>query len=60
MKLNSEVFFEIYDMQIAPTLLYESEIRGYQTFDVLEKVPLFACKIFLVVSVDFQYVYFPK
>lgn len=47
-------------MQIAPTLLYESEIRGYQTYDVLEKVPLFACKIFLVVLVDFQYVYFPK
>lgn len=47
-------------MQIAPTLLYESEIRGNQTFDVLEKVSLFACKIFLVVLVDFQYVYFPK
>lgn len=44
---SPDIFFKLFDTQVVPTLLYGAEIWGYQEYDRLERVHLFACKRFL-------------
>ena len=44
---SPDVFFKLVDTPVLPTLLYAAEIWGYQKYDQLERVHLFACKLFL-------------
>ena len=46
------VFFQMYDAEILPILMYGSELWGFQQFVVKEKAYMFACKRFLNVSVQ--------
>lgn len=48
--LDSSVFFQLFDAQIKPMLLYASEIWGISRLAVVESAHLFACKRFLGVS----------
>jgi len=41
------VFFKLFDAQIAPSLLYAAEIWGHTENKQIEKVHLYACKLFL-------------
>lgn len=42
-----DVFFKLFDAQVLPILSYGAEIWGYEKYDQLERVHLFACKRFL-------------
>jgi hypothetical protein len=48
--LNSTVFFQLFDSEIKPLLLYASEIWGTAKMNVIESAHLFACKRLLGVS----------
>jgi hypothetical protein len=48
--LDSSVFFQLFDAQIKPMLLYASEIWGTVRLSVIESAHLFACKRLLCVS----------
>jgi hypothetical protein len=41
------VFFRLFDSQITPSLLYASELWGYKENKQIEKVHLYACKLFV-------------
>ena len=41
------VFFKLFDSQIMPSLLYASELWGYKENKKIEKVHLYACKLFI-------------
>ena len=47
---SSEIFFKLFDTQVVPTLLYASEIWGYEKYEQVERVHLHACKRFLHVT----------
>lgn len=44
---SCEVFFKLFDAQIAPSLLYASELWGFKENKQIEKVHLYACKLFV-------------
>ena len=48
--LNTTVFFQLFDAQIKPMLLYASEIWGTSKLRIIESAHLFACKRFLSLS----------
>ena len=48
--LNTTVFFQLFDAQIKPMLLYASEIWGTSRLRITESAHLFACKILLSLS----------
>ena len=48
--LDTTVFFQLFDAQIKPMLLYASEIWGTARVSVIESAHLFACKRVLCVS----------
>lgn len=48
--LNAKIFFQLFDAQIKPMLLYASEVWGLLKLDIIETAHLFACKRFLSVS----------
>jgi hypothetical protein len=48
--LNTKVFFQLFDAQVKPMLLYAAEIWGQSKLDVIESAHLFACKRLLSVS----------
>ncbi len=50
--IKYNIFFKIFDTKILPILLYGSEMWGFQSFDAIEKVQLFACKKFLGVKIN--------
>ena len=50
--VQRDIFFKIYDAQVLPMLMYGAEIWGFQEYEVLEKVHLFACKRFLHVGLQ--------
>ena len=41
------LFYKLFDAQIAPSLLYGSELWGFKQHDAVEKVHIQACKLFL-------------
>ena len=43
------LFFKLFDAQIAPSLLYGSELWGFEQHDTVEKVHIQACKLLLKV-----------
>ena len=43
---SCQVFFRLFDSQITPSLLYASELWGYKEIKQIEKVHLYACKLF--------------
>ena len=47
---DSTVFFQLFDAQIKPMLLYASEIWGMSRLSIIESAHLFACKRLLGVS----------
>ena len=48
--LNTTVFFQLFDAQIKPMLLYASEIWGTSILRIIESAHLFACKRLLSLS----------
>lgn len=48
--LNSKLFFQLFDAQVKPMLLYASEVWGLLKPNIIEKVHMFACKRLLSVS----------
>ena len=48
--LKQFFFFKLFDVKIAPILLYGSELWGTKMYDSLERVHRYACKRFLNVS----------
>ena len=48
--LNTTVFFQLFDAQIKPMLLYASEIWGTSKHRITESAHLFACKRLLSLS----------
>lgn len=48
--LDSTVFFQLFDAQVKPMLLYASELWGYTRLAVIESPHLFACKRLLSVT----------
>ena len=48
--LDTRVFFQLFDAQIKPMLLYAAEVWGASQIKVIESVHLFACKRLLSVS----------
>ncbi len=48
--LNTTVFFQLFDAQIKPMLLYASEIWGTSKLRITESAHLFACKRLLSLS----------
>ena len=48
--LNTTVFFQLFDAQIKPMLLYASEIWGTSKLHIIESAHLFACKRLLSLS----------
>ncbi len=46
------VYFKLFDTQIAPILLYGSEVWGVKRYDAIESVHLVACKTFLNVGLQ--------
>ena len=48
--LNTTVFFQLFDAQIKPMLLYASEIWGTSKHRIIESAHLFACKRLLSLS----------
>ena len=49
-RLNTIVFFQLFDAQIKPMLLYASEIWGTSKHHITESAHLFACKRLLSLS----------
>ena len=49
-KIDLGVFFQLFDSQVKPILLYGAEIWGMKRREIIEKVHLFACKKLLGVS----------
>ena len=41
------LFFKLFDAQIVPSLLYGSELWGFEPYDTVEKVHIQACKLLL-------------
>jgi hypothetical protein len=50
--VQREVFFRMFDAQVAPVLMYGAEIWGFQQYGSLEKTHLFACKRLLNVGLN--------
>ena len=48
--LNTVIFFQLFDAQVKPMLLYAAEIWGWKEVDVVESAHLFACKKIMSVS----------
>ena len=48
-KFNISIFFQLFDCQVIPTLLYASEVWGLVPYDQPESVQMFACKKLLSV-----------
>ena len=48
--LNTVIFFQLFDAQVKPMLLYAAEIWGWRDVDIIESAHLFACKRILNVS----------
>ena len=48
--LSKTIFFKLFDVKIAPILLYGSELSGTKVYDSLERVHRYACKHFLNAS----------
>ena len=44
---SCSVFFQLFDAQIVPSLLYAAEIWGYTENKQIERVRLYACKLFI-------------
>ena len=44
---SCSVFFKLFDAQIVPSLLYAAEIWGHRENKQIEKVHLYACKLFI-------------
>lgn len=44
---SCQVFFRLFDSQITPSLLYASELWGFKENKQIEKVHLYACKLFV-------------
>ena len=49
---SPHIFFKLFDSQVAPMLLYASEIWGFEPQPQIERVHTFACKKFLNVPVN--------
>ena len=49
-QIDIKTFFQLFDVQVKPMLLYAAEIWGSTYFDVIEKTHMFACKKLLGVS----------
>lgn len=50
--LPHNTFYKIFDSKIYPIILYGSEIWGYQMYDILERVQIYACKRYLTVGLE--------
>ena len=48
---SRKVFFKLFDAQVVPSLLYSSGLWGYEPDPQIEKVHMFACKMFLNVPI---------
>ena len=49
-QIDIKTFFQLFDVQIKPMLLYAAEIWGTTQFEIIEKTHMFACKKLLGVS----------
>ena len=49
-QIDIKTFFQLFDVQIKPMLLYAAEIWGTTQYEIIEKTHLFACKKLLGVS----------
>ena len=49
-KIDTSIFFKLFDSQAKPILLYGAEIWGMKKREIIEKVHLYACKKLLGVS----------
>ena len=49
-QIDVKTFFQLFDMQVKPMLLYAAEIWGSTYYEVIEKTHMFACKKLLGVS----------
>ena len=50
--ITKECYFKVFDLKIAPILMYASEVWGIQNIESIEKVHLMACKHFLGVPIS--------
>ena len=48
--INIDIFFQLFDAQVKPMLLYAAEIWGMTQYSTIEKVHTFACKKVLSMS----------
>jgi hypothetical protein len=48
--IDKDVFLKIFDAQVLPVIMYGSEIWGFQQFDAVEKIQIYACKKILNVG----------
>ena len=48
--LNTDIFFQLFDAQVKPMLLYATEMWGWKSVDSVETAHMFACKRILSVS----------
>ena len=48
--LNTDIFFQLFDAQVKPMLLYAAEVWGWKSVDSVETAHMFACKRILSVS----------
>ena len=48
--MSSTVYFKIFNMQIRPILLYACELWGFQEYESIEKIQLYAIKRFMTVG----------
>ena len=49
-QIDIKTFFQLFDVQVKPMLLYAAEIWGNTYYEVIEKTHMFACKKLLGVS----------
>ena len=49
-QIDIKTFFQLFDVQIKPMLLYAAEIWGATQYEIIEKTHMFACKKLLGVS----------
>ena len=49
-QIDVKTFFQLFDVQVRPMLLYAAEIWGATKYEVIEKTHMFACKKLLGVS----------
>ena len=49
-QIDVKTFFQLFDVQVKPMLLYAAEIWGATKYEVIEKTHMFACKKLLGVS----------